>query len=163
MSDLLDNANRGLLAEYLVGRALGCAFDHARQSWDDFDLLTPTDVRVEVKTTGRFQSWHVETSDTESRNPSFTGLRGQALTPDRSKYQGNAEVRADVFVFCYHQGRQPLCIKEWEFYVVSGPRIDALQQKSIRLSRIRKLTHPLSFSTLRRAVELAWAESRPPR
>ncbi len=55
-SDLLSNATRGVLAEYLVARALS---DRAsvRVEWDAFDAVTENGVRVEVKSSAYLQSW----------------------------------------------------------------------------------------------------------
>ena len=39
-SDLLSNATRGVLAEYIVGLALDCV-GGTRREWDAADLLTP--------------------------------------------------------------------------------------------------------------------------
>jgi hypothetical protein len=40
-SDLVSNATRGVLAEYIVGLALRCVDGCARVEWDMFDLRTP--------------------------------------------------------------------------------------------------------------------------
>ena len=48
-SDLIGNAQRGVLAEYIVGLALGCVADGVRVEWDASDLLTEAGIRVEVK------------------------------------------------------------------------------------------------------------------
>jgi hypothetical protein len=37
-SDLISNATCGLLAEYLVSRAVGCSETIVRNEWDAFDL-----------------------------------------------------------------------------------------------------------------------------
>ena len=55
-SDLLHNAFRGQLAEFLVFRALGCKAD-TRPGWGEYDLLTPEGVPVEVKSAAYLQSW----------------------------------------------------------------------------------------------------------
>ena len=55
-SDLVSNATRGVLAEYIVATALGLA-DGVRREWDAFDLLTKDGVRVEVKSAAYLQSW----------------------------------------------------------------------------------------------------------
>lgn len=55
-SDLLHNAFRGQLAEFLVSRALGCEAA-TRPGWDEYDLLTPDGVPVEVKSAAYLQSW----------------------------------------------------------------------------------------------------------
>lgn len=47
-SDLLSNAMRGVLAEYIVGLALDCVDSGTRTEWDAADLRTATGLRVEV-------------------------------------------------------------------------------------------------------------------
>ena len=55
-SDLLDNALRGKLAEFLVGQALNC-LEGKRKEWDAFDLVTAAGVKIEVKSAAYVQSW----------------------------------------------------------------------------------------------------------
>ena len=55
-SDLRDNTVRGVLAEFLVAAALGRT-DVRRKGWDNFDVLSATGIRVEVKASGYLQSW----------------------------------------------------------------------------------------------------------
>jgi hypothetical protein len=55
-SDLVGNALRGLVAEYLVARAVG-AHVSTRTEWDAVDVTTPGGIRMEVKTSGRVQTW----------------------------------------------------------------------------------------------------------
>jgi hypothetical protein len=55
-SDLVDNALRGALAEYIVACDLGIA-DKSRPGWNAYDLITPEGVKVEVKSGGYLQSW----------------------------------------------------------------------------------------------------------
>ena len=55
-SDLVGNAERGALAEYIVACALG--INHTeRISWDKYDLLTREGISIEVKTSGYIQTW----------------------------------------------------------------------------------------------------------
>ena len=59
-SDLIGNAERGALAEYIVACALG--INHAeRISWDKYDLVTKEGIAVEVKTSGYLQTWEQKT------------------------------------------------------------------------------------------------------
>jgi len=55
-SDLLSNALRGRVAEFLVAKALGVA-DGVRNEWDAFDLTSKTGITVEVKSSAYLQSW----------------------------------------------------------------------------------------------------------
>ena len=56
-SDLASNVWRGVLAEYLVARALGVATG-VRTEWDACDIRTEHGTRVEVKSAAYLQSWH---------------------------------------------------------------------------------------------------------
>jgi hypothetical protein len=56
-SDLLDNYERGALAEFIVATALGVSTDRARENWAAWDLTTPSGLRVEVKSAAYLQSW----------------------------------------------------------------------------------------------------------
>jgi hypothetical protein len=53
-SDLVSNALRGVLAEYLVACDIGVA-DGTRMEWDAYDLKTPGGVKVEVKSAAYLQ------------------------------------------------------------------------------------------------------------
>lgn len=55
-SDLLSNATRGVLAEFIVAKTLGCK-TLVREPWDASDLVTPDGIRVEIKTSADLQSW----------------------------------------------------------------------------------------------------------
>jgi hypothetical protein len=55
-SDLSTNATRGIFAEYLVALAVGSA-DGVRAAWDAYDIVTPSGIKVEVKSSSRWQSW----------------------------------------------------------------------------------------------------------
>ena len=57
-SDLVSNATRGRLAEYLVARALGLGTSDVRDEWAAYDLQTPSGIKVEVKSASFLQSWH---------------------------------------------------------------------------------------------------------
>ena len=55
-SDLVSNAERGILAEYIVACALGIN-QAVRRPWNKYDLLTQDNVSIEVKTSGYLQAW----------------------------------------------------------------------------------------------------------
>ena len=48
-SDLVSNATRGILAEYIVARSLGLTEKGVRDEWAAFDLETPSGVKIEVE------------------------------------------------------------------------------------------------------------------
>ena len=55
-SELVGNALRGILAEYLVASDIGC-ISGVRQEWDAFDVETPEGIKVEVKSGAYLQNW----------------------------------------------------------------------------------------------------------
>src|SRR5713226_9413468 len=58
MSDLISNATRGRLAEFIVAKALLISTDTVRDEWSAYDLKTPEGIKVEVKSAAYIQSWH---------------------------------------------------------------------------------------------------------
>ena len=54
--DFISNAQRGILAEYIVAAATG-ATATKRIEWAAYDIETPTGQLIEVKSAGYLQSW----------------------------------------------------------------------------------------------------------
>jgi hypothetical protein len=105
-SDLANNAMRGVLAEYLVGHALGCVVGQTRTEWDAYDLRTPEGRRIEVKSAAYLQSW------SQSRLSAIKfGIR-PTMGWDAAANVAAAERRrqADLYVFCllHHCDKAPL-------------------------------------------------------
>ena len=93
LSNLRSNAVRGMLAEYLVACAVGSR-GRPRVDWDAYDVLTPRQERIEVKSAAYLQAW-------EQRRESaiiFRGLRARSWNP-REGYSGGPSYNADVYVF----------------------------------------------------------------
>ena len=59
-SDLVSNATRGIVAEYIVGRALGLAMKGIGNEWAAFDLETLSGVKIEVKSRSYIQNESLE-------------------------------------------------------------------------------------------------------
>lgn len=57
-SDLVSNASRGILAEFLVCKALGLKEDEIRREWDAYDFRTSEGIKIEVKSAAYIQSWN---------------------------------------------------------------------------------------------------------
>lgn len=157
-SDLVSNATRGILAEYLVAQALGVA-DGVREEWAAFDLTAADGTRIEVKSAAYIQSWHQE------RPSSITFRVPKTRAWDReSNRQGvDARRQADVYVFALlaHQDQasiDPLDLSQWAFFVVPTAQLDnrTRSQHSITLNSLRALAgEPVTFSELRHAVQQA--------
>ena len=140
-SNVMDNAQRGALAEYLVACALGVN-DNVRGNWDKYDLLSPEGISVEVKSFGYLQSWEQEHLSTLSFGiqPTY-GWDSAANT-----YATQLSRQADIYVFCIHkhthQGTaNPLDIAQWDFYLLPTTILNekAGEQKRASLSSLIKM------------------------
>lgn len=152
MSDLKMNNVRGYLAEFIVSEAVGAT--GKRIEWDAYDVLSPSGVRIEVKSSAYMQAW-------DQRRPSkivFTGLTGRTWSPQQGE-SPESTYNADVFVFCVqtaitHEAYDPLDINQWEFYVLSRESVVATTYKSLSLPALLRLTGgPIAYDELAEAIE----------
>jgi hypothetical protein len=152
-SDLRDNTLRGVLAEFLVALALGQT-DTRRKGWDNYDVLTSSGIRIEVKTSVYLQSW---AQATHSRL-NFGRVAARAWDENTNEFGTEPEVRADVFVFAVQICREPgaydaLDLAQWEFYVVPAQRVRECGYKSVSIVWVRKHAEPVTFGELATTIE----------
>lgn len=159
-SDLVENTMRGVLAEYLVARALGMGHAGARAGWDAYDLKTENGIKIEVKSSAYLQSWFQKSLSAVQ----FGVPKRRTWNPETNELSREATRSADVYVFAIlaHKDKStvdPLNLQQWEFYVLPTSVLDGRtrSQSSITLTSLRKLCpdSPVSFSGLRAAVEAA--------
>ncbi|WP_238406556.1 hypothetical protein [Rhodococcus sp. YH1] len=102
-SDLLGNAMRGVLAEYLVGTALGCVHGRTRLEWDAWDLRTVDGIRLEIKSAAYLQSWR----QSAYSRIGFDIRPTTAWYAETNTYSSDRRRQADVYVFCLfaHRGQ----------------------------------------------------------
>jgi hypothetical protein len=141
-SNLLSNAARGIVAEYIVARALDVDFEGVRDEWAAYDLSTKDGIKVEVKSSAFLQSWYQE----RLSRVSFVVPRTRAWDPSTSAMDELPVRQADVYVFALltHQDKQtvePLDVSQWTFYVLPTSVLDGRtrSQHSITLSTLCKL------------------------
>lgn len=155
-SDLVGNTARGVLAEYIVAKALGIA-DVLRDDWRPFDLQTKDGLKIEVKSAAYIQSWKQD-------KPSIIQYGvPKRLAWDAKTGKLGTEVRrhAEVYVFALlnHKIREtidPLDLAQWEFYVLPTKVLDERErsQHSISLASLQKLAgKPVGFGELGDAVK----------
>ena len=155
-NDLRDNTTRGVLAEFIVARAVGDD-RRWREGWANHDVLTPSGIRVEVKSSGRLQSW----SQKRLSSPIFGRLTGRPWDPEAEVWGTAREIRADVFVFALQTCMDPsaynvLDLDQWEFYVVPASEIERVSSRSIGLGTLRSVgAECVTVALLRDAVESA--------
>lgn len=160
-SDIVSNATRGILAEYLVAQALGIADGNVREEWAAYDLETKEGIKVEVKSAAYIQSWQQrQFSKISFRVPkTFGWTKEENLQSKESKRQ------AEVYVFALlaHMDQatlDPLDISQWEFFILPTTILNKRErsQYSITLSSLKKLTSAIKYSELKQAVEKAYLQ-----
>jgi hypothetical protein len=155
-SDLLDNTYRGVLAEFLVAKALGIPTSGVRQSWTPFDLQTSDGVKVEVKSAGYLQTWGQRRLSTVQ----FVVPKRRGFDAVANELEETPSRHADVYVFALlaHEDKQtvdPLQLDQWRFYALSARRLDERKrsQHSISLRSLEAMTGPaVGFSHIEKAV-----------
>ena len=154
-SDLVSNATRGVVAEFLVAKALDAA-DGVRGEWDAYDTMTASGIKVEVKSAAYIQSWHQE----KPSSIRFGIGASRGWDADTGVFEKSPERQADVYVFCLlapadQASINPLDIGQWEFYVLPT---DVLNQeypngKTLGLSALLRLSRrKVPYDTLGHAV-----------
>lgn len=140
-SDILNNSLRGILAEFIVSKAVN-TINETRVEWDAYDLLTADGIKIEVKSAAYLQSWQQSKKSIIQYNIRPT-LAWEANT---NTYATEIKRTADVYVFCLlnEQNRQlvnPLDLDQWEFFVLSTEQINREKgsQKTIGLNGILKM------------------------
>jgi hypothetical protein len=142
-SDLQANNVRGIFAEWLVAKLLGIPLT-IRDSWVEWDLVTPGGVKIEVKASAYLQSW-------EQRNTSkivFTGLKGRTLNTETNQYAPKSTYNADIYVFCVQieQSREKwdaFNLDQWRFYLLPKKQLEMLDQNTLSLNPLRKMCQEL--------------------
>lgn len=140
-SDLIGNAERGVLAEYIVASALGIA-ESVQGGWAAYDLETHSRIKIEVKSGAYIQSW----PQTSFSTICFS-IRPSISWDARTNEWGTEKRRqADVYVFCVlnhkDQGTlNPLNLDQWDFYILPASALNTLSmtQKTLGLSGLLKL------------------------
>jgi hypothetical protein len=163
VSDLVSNATRGVLAEFIVARALGVPVDtDVRNEWSAFDLETPDGITVQVKSAAYVQSW----AQKQLSSICFNVRPSRSWDPE-SGMQKDVLRHAHVYVFAVLTVKEkekvdPLEVSQWDFYAVPTGFLNERKrsQHSITLPSLQAAFEPVRFNELSRAVTLA-AESGP--
>ncbi len=152
-SDLVGNTARGILAEYIVAKALGIEC-RARVEWDAFDLVTRDGRTIEVKSASYLQTW--EQKQLSKIIFGIQPTKGWYASTNTSSVEYRRQ--ADLYVFCLlgeqnQANLNPLNVGQWEFYVVPTATLDreCPLQKTIGLTRLKAIAgEPVAYQ------DLAW-------
>ena len=133
-SDLLSNATRGILAEFIVATDLGVSGE-ARNEWGAYDLETLDGIKIEVKTSGYLQSWYQEKLSTIGFDIKPTTF----WNPATNKFEGERKRHSDFYIFCLldHKDKRtvdPMKLDQWIFFILATEVLDKHLPKQKRLS-----------------------------
>lgn len=155
VSDLISNATRGRLAEFIVATALKIPLTTIRDEWSTWDLTTPENIRVEVKSASYIQSWFQK----ELSKISFSIQETKAWDAETNAQDNNSKRQAQVYVFALlaHQDKStidPLNLSQWKFFVLSTEILNREKgsQRSITLQSLEMLCKPVTYSNLQSTV-----------
>jgi hypothetical protein len=162
-SDIVSNAQRGVLAEFIVASAIGVDLKSVRDEWGAYDLTTPDGIRVEVKSAAFIQSW-------EQRDYSiisFNVPKTHGWNSDTNIQESESRRQAQVYVFALlaHKDKltiDPLNVNQWIFFILPTAVLDARtrSQTSITLRSLETLAGPgIPYDGLSQAVAQAAKEN----
>ena len=170
-SDLLDNAARGVLAEFLIARALNYTCE-PRHEWDAIDVRTKSGLKVEVKSAAYAQSWAQEKPSKISFDIASRKEAWDSETDTKVCFNPPERV-ADVYVFCLlgqpdDPCPDPMDLDQWEFYMLAKETLDQERrsQKTIALNPLKSLVQQATgrcttpYGELPRVIEMLGRSSQ---
>ena len=140
-SDLMQNVERAVLAEYIVAALIGVD-NNLRVPWLAYDLKLPNGKTVEVKTMSKLQAWHQR----RLSSPRVVIKPTRKWDPKTNVMEKEPKLHSDLYVICFfkadsHDTADPLNLNQWEFFVFTREAIKKLlmDRKSISLKLLKKL------------------------
>ena len=155
VSDIVSNATRGRFAEFIVATAMNVDLSSVRDEWSAYDLTSPEEIKIEVKSASYLQSW----SQKKLSEITFDIRATRKVIGDSGTLSDKPSRPADVYVFCLlkHKDKktvEPLNLDQWEFFVLSTSEIDNYKrsQSSITLNSLKKMAKEITFDSLRETI-----------
>jgi hypothetical protein len=155
-SDLVSNATRGMLAEFIVATALGFDFNDLRKEWSTWDLTISHDLTVEVKCSGYIQTWGHE----KLSKINFSIKKTKAWNEETGKYEGDKKRHAKVYIFALfnpqvQEGIDPLDLDQWDFYILPTKTLDRQMgdKTSLSLTELEKLCKKVKYDEVQSQVK----------
>ncbi len=164
VSDLVSNATRGRLAEFIVAKSLGIDTSKIpRDEWQAYDLKTPDGTKVEVKSAAYIQSWYQKSLS----EITFSIKKSRHWDPETNQQSKESSRQADIYVYCllFHKDKDtinPLDLDQWKFYILSKNDLESYKrsQHSITLKSLEKLTHAVGYGDLKNRVKSVCINSK---
>jgi len=160
-SELLGNALRGVLAEFIVASTIDI-LDKPREEWDAYDLKTKNGLKIEIKSSSYLQSWE----QTKLSKITF-GIQPTSDWDYSTNKRNSKKIRqSDIYIFCVlsHKDKNsvdPLNLLQWDFYILKTKILNekVTTQKSITLSSLLKLS-PVKIKYNKLKAEIQHIEER---
>lgn len=153
-SDILVNTNRSVMAEFLVGSALG-VITKPRIEWDECDLIY-REKKIEVKCSAYIQSWKQD----ELSKIVFDIAKKMAWDARTNTIKKEPIRVSDCYVFCLYTEKNKesatiLDLSFWEFYVVNTTLLTEQMgdQKRIGLARLSNMCKPVKIDRLKESID----------
>ena len=153
-SDIMNNRNRSIFAEFIVGSALG-AINKPRIEWDAFDLVY-RGKKIEVKSSAYLQSW----PQSNLSLIRFDIATKRSWYADSNTFETEPVRAADCYVFCIFSETDPikadvLNMEKWQFYVLATAKIDRELgvQKTIGIKRLQSMCNPIEYGSLKTEID----------
>jgi hypothetical protein len=157
VSDLVSNATRGRLAEFIVAQALRIDTKAVRDEWGSYDLKMPTGkttyLKVEVKSAAYVQTW----TQTQPSAIQFEVTKKWVWNSPTKRWRHRRV--ADVYVFALLKEKRknkvdPLNVGQWVFYVLPAKTLNNRErsQHSITLNSLKGYAKEVDYFHLRDKV-----------
>lgn len=175
-SELSDNTLRGVLGEYYVALALSPddPFELRMKAWSSWDLQTPGGLRIEVKTSGRRQSWDKNPGRRRKKrspySPKWGVSKSKVYCEDHDEYSKSKCRPAHLYVLCMHTQTDvdkidARDLTQWKFYVLATKVLNEKVNQSTKDPKIglrflqQNDIHPVCFDQLERRIQQIVNES----
>jgi hypothetical protein len=156
--DLCDDDVKGIFAEWMVLKLLGIP-GARRISWVNSDIITPNQVRIEVKATSYWQSWKLLGEDgVEYPSPlykpaldsqiRFGGLRARNAVSVAER-AASRSLKSHLYVFAFQHQKDvvewnAMDLSQWEFYILPASEVEQIGGRSVSLPALRSKQAPLN-------------------
>jgi hypothetical protein len=148
---LVSNIYRGLVAEIIVGTALGSEWQLCSGDWRGWDFEHPKGLRLEVKQSAARQTW---TGTRRATVPIFD-IRTRTGYFEGADWVADSRRFAHVYVFAHHPIMDASAdhrdLSQWRFHVVASDRLPT--SKTISLVKVALLSDATSWVDLKGSVE----------
>lgn len=140
-SQLVTNNLRGILAEYIVASDIGIT-EKTREERDAYDLITPENIKIEIKSASYIQSREQK----KLSSISFSIRPTYWYSTETNKREETKKRQSDIYIFCLlaHKNQEtlnPLEMNQRDFYILPTKILEYKipKQKTISLQKLEKI------------------------